>query len=533
MKTVLNKVKNNAGIVIIFLIIDMIVVAAGFWNKELNSDVSNHILQAKDILSGNILYRNWNLSKISFLTGDMIFYEIAVLLKGVSYSAAVTANALMALAVQLTLFATCLYGKKRGFFEKLCIIVLIAVPSIGLLRSMMMHTGCWIYCMVLYMVYDHIYGISADEKKLKKYSVLFVCVQALGIFGDFLIFLYGALPCLLYSLIEGYREEKKEERIRHLKTAALNIYGSVTAYVLMFLYFGIGGANRCGHVLGLQFLPALQWRSKLDSLFIILMDMFGADFTGRKALLPDTILRCFNFMILLVGIFFVVFSAINYLRKKYDDRFSVILDIAIFVSAGTYIFTTRSASRYITDIALFLYILIVRNIHIIWARSGHNLKINRILAACIVLFAMMGHGWGLAESSRIIVSDPHRELVGFLNEHGLTNGYSSFWNASVSTVLSEEAVCIRHVEKNTDGGIAQFVWFGKDTWYEEESHFVVIDNSNGDRGASDSYELSEENCISYFGKADTVYEVGKYIILVYDRDISKELAIPDKKSSHL
>ncbi|MCR4937850.1 MAG: hypothetical protein K5987_06830 [Lachnospiraceae bacterium] len=532
MMNIAKKEKYKSILVWLFFIcFDAAVVILGFHNKPLNSDVSNHILQAKDLISGNLMYKGWTLSRINFLTGDMLFYELAVALKGVSYQASILANALMVLAVQLISYHICCFKSELNLKGKLAALGVIMVPSISLLRQLMMHPGCWIYCLAAFMIYM-IMNEEGDTRKRNKFCVIYVVLMALGVFGDFLIYLYGLMPCFIYSMINWYREDDHKKRKRHIILAFSNVFAAITGWIITFLYYYIGGADKGGYVLGLSFLTLEEFGKKIVSLIHLVMYLCGADFTGKKALYPSTVLNCFNFLLLLTGIALFFYTLIGYIRKREHDIISVLLDLSIIMAAIPYIFTTQSQDRYVSIIPIALYMLIVRNAQVIWNNSGQNLKLNQLIALGVVVISMAGRMYGIVESSRAVYSDKHEELTAFLQENGLYNGYASYWHSSISTVLSDENVCIRHVEKNRDGKISRFVWFGKEEWYHEESHFVVIDNSKKDRGETDGYEVSEKNSIATFGTPDARLEHGDFIILVYDEDISGKLGTPDAKSSH-
>lgn len=66
-----------------------------FYIMPIDSDYSNLILEASDIIGGNVFLNGWIQTGISFLTTDLLYYIIAVLINGISYNAYVMASGLI------------------------------------------------------------------------------------------------------------------------------------------------------------------------------------------------------------------------------------------------------------------------------------------------------------------------------------------------------------------------------------------------------------------------------------------------------
>ena len=106
-------------------------------------------------------------------------------------------------------------------------------------------------------------------------------------------------------------------------------------------------------------------------------------------------------------------------------------------------------------------------------------------------------------------------LADFLAGEGLKNGYGEYWDASSVSLFSGNEVTVRAV---VWGGTSfkRYNWFCKSEWYEEPAEFVVIRKSGG--------EPSAGNTVKAFGEPARRLEYGNYLIYVYDKDLSKELA---------
>ena len=114
-------------------------------------------------------------------------------------------------------------------------------------------------------------------------------------------------------------------------------------------------------------------------------------------------------------------------------------------------------------------------------------------------------------------------MIDFLREQNLESGYAAFFDASKLTVLSGNSVKVRHIIC-TDSGMDIHKWFAKKEWYLEESRFVIVDDSRfSDVKENEIFGITEDSVRAAFGEPNERFEVSKYIVLVYDKDLSFQL----------
>lgn len=519
------------AVLCIFILLNSALIFISYENFTINADISNHILEAKDIVHGNFFYRDWNLSQISFLFSDIVFYAIGYLVFGVDRKAALLCFAIANVVTQLILYCVCIYKTKYSWKAKALIAGIIVIPAAGFLWTDTVHFGAWIYCIIGCWLYFRLVKES-ETAKYNKIRLILIVIWVLGIFSDFLVFLCGALPCMLYSLLQIYHKEKRG--ISDFKNPLTQVYSLTIAYILEFFYYLIGGANRVGTVAGFEFVSVSQWGENIVRFISFLLRMFGADFTGKKAFMPDNILRCFNALILLFAINYLVMVLISIIKKKENgDILSEILALGIVVDFLVFMMTTRSRDNYSIFVPISLYIILIRNMHMFEKWSRHNWKINMFAAVMVVLMALAGRAYDIVIKMKTPYNEPHEELAAFLVDNSLECGYASFWDASICTILSNEKVRVRHIEYGTNG-MSEYMWFNKNGWYKEEAHFVIL-HSDPDHsiGQKDYWGIIKENVENYFGKPDSILYTGEYEIYLYDKDLSQELAIPDMRTMYL
>lgn len=75
---------NSIYIKLLFVIFVYILAAFLCSYQHIDSDYSNLVLEANDIINGNIFLKNWTLTGISFITTDLLFFIIGAIFTGIS-----------------------------------------------------------------------------------------------------------------------------------------------------------------------------------------------------------------------------------------------------------------------------------------------------------------------------------------------------------------------------------------------------------------------------------------------------------------
>lgn len=161
-----------------------------------------------------------------------------------------------------------------------------------------------------------------------------------------------------------------------------------------------------------------------------------------------------------------------------------------------------------------LSVLILRTVSTQISDNNYGKQLKLVLLA----IAVVSFGGKVYELSQLNRTQPiQKELGTFLQEHGLERGYSTFWNASSTTVLSEGRVQIRAINANS-GRVEPHNWFSKKTWYQNYTDFILLDQTIDERSA-----ITEEIVMSRFGNPDHILEYDRFRILVYNKNISEYL----------
>lgn len=504
------------GIVAIIYVIAIIAICRCVGT---DSDKANHLLQAYDILNGNVFLKDWNLTGVTFLTTDLLYYEIAELFFGISYKSIYVAGGLMISSVLMISFIAADYGQEEHkILKKILCVLLLAIPCKELVSHFRVHTGAVFLSIFSYIVY---YCIVKEKKYLRRYFISLFIVLFMGTIGDLLLVIIAAIPIVLCCLYRLAQVEKKDGYI-YLKIAIISIGAVLGGFVFQKLYLWIGKANLNSYIGNQNFATVDQWPIKFQNFIVSILNMTMANFGGGRIADIWNLLKGVYFLVLLMAVIFMIISINNFLKNEEEDCLSTLLALGIIMAFLAYLLTDMAQPRYITLIPIASILLVVRNVQWLYEKFNNRKMISTIVISIAVLGAI-GKMHEVLTYEYPTINKSYAEIIEFLEEHNLKYGYASFWNASNLTVLSENNVKVRHITKNGPT-YEMYNWFNKNSWYHEDTTFVLVNNSSKDLGAMDPFGVSEEGIIQVFGNPSECYEINDYIVMVYEKKLSDALS---------
>ena len=199
-------------------------------------------------------------------------------------------------------------------------------------------------------------------------------------------------------------------------------------------------------------------------------------------------------------------------RGEQVDLVSKVLVVGMAVDVAAYLFSNQAidlrTSRYLVPLLVFGAVLAGR-CGADWVWPGRM----RIQALALAL----GYAGVLAISLEAPVAVNPEVAVGeFLQGHNLTYGVSGYWEASTVTVATNGRVRVRAITLQDNTAYA-YRWEAVDAWYDpsvpgNNARFVLRDTS----GLQPLDRRSTENT---FGAPSREYRVGRYEVLVWDRNL--------------
>jgi len=519
----INKPKN--GIIIAgsaaLLIAYSCYMFLSFAKIPINSDFSALVLEANDVLSGNVFLSGWNLTGATFAFTEVLFYSLGVLLFGIDVKAYILAGTFMYILMFGTGILLMKQKEDRFWFSGLLLYFAVAgFPGTFWAESLRAHSGVFVYGFAAILCLKLLF--EAERKWL---FAVYLLLVALGSMSDMFIIPICCIPVLIFCGFNLLSNQTAQRKLNWL-ILGLTAGGLILGKVFNETYLWIGGANE-NSLSGVAPFSALEEIPEHCMVFIsCLLKMFRCDFTGTKIFSVSTGWNFLRIWILLYGFSVVCQTLKSFFLRRNFDNVNVILSLGIVVQSVFLIITPfmngLQSGRYFSFFPISFAVLIVRDLR---KKQVFGLKLaNRSLPAnlliavyCLLLIAGSVQPVSLSRA----VSGQDR-LATFLREQGLTDGYGDFWTANTVTVASENRVKVRALSFEAVDSVQQpyaYLWFSKTGWYHPEyANFIVI-------GSTGFKEVNEENVNKFFGEPVEKLVFEDYGIYIYDHDISGKIIL--------
>ena len=544
-----------------------------FLQVPLNSDHANQVLQAADILKGNILLKGWNLTGVSFYLSELPFYDFGTALRGVDTWAYLIAASLMVICLSLLGFLLSFNNHQRNGLEKALIyLTLTGFPTITWLGYLRGHCAIFIYLCLLLLIIERIFretGESSKQERSKSntsqeihnsgktsaalWGVLGL-LTAFGCMSDMQLLIIGILPILLFCGINLLQNEPRFDVRKTLLMSGVTICGTVLGVLLDKLLMVFGSINKNSFLDTRKFadLDALGVKAKL--LWKGILNVFRTDITQNGWHIRDIIAFSAAIIIISLTVYLLISTLLRFVRKGDGDPVSVTLSFSIAVMCTlcffTDIYTAEDSARYISYLPFAAGILIcrdldrrlyepdeenkeklpdkrIRNEHNSSSRAPFGQNTGQFpkfrMLFCLMGFLIAGLG-SFVPPVFLPPETPQDRLAAILEENDLRDGYADFWNASHTTVASKGNVRVRAIRGQVpELGKPDYMemqnWFCKTDWYRERPHnFIVFDGLG-------SLHVSEDLVLALLGEPGRIIDTDEYRIYIYDRDLNQEIVI--------
>lgn len=478
-----------------------------------NSDDANFVLQGLAIARGNPLLAGWTIPADTFWATDLPLYAAVTLVRGVSPS---VVHTVAALVYALLVAAACLLarGQSRGraaWLPMLLTFALLAVPAhplgIGLLLEGPYHTGTALFLLA------GILAVDLGGGRIRPVPVaVFGVLLALAVAADPLALYVGAVAVAAVSAVRlmllSLDEWRTDATLLAVALAAglagtglRRLVSAVGGYHLLPLPASFAGVGDVPHNVQLALEGWLQ--------------LFGADFFGRHAGASAAVPA-----VRAVGCAFVLVAMLVAIRQWWragePDRVTQLLLAVVLVDVAAYVLSTQAI-----DIRSVRYLVpAICAGAALAGRLSTELLVNQRLRGAAVLVSVGYVALLFAGLRAAPAVQPEAELTAWLNSRGLTYGLGSYWDGASATVTSQDHVRIRAVTA-TDGRLRPYQWVVDESWYDPElngndARFVVVDPT--------AYQhVTAATATATFGQPAEVHQVGQYTVLVWQRNLLREL----------
>ena len=489
---------------------------------QLNSDSANILLMAWDLLHGHLLLHGWYMSDVSFYPTELPQYALLESFLGLHFT---TAHVAAAMTYTLTFLLAVILARSGSTGREAWIRTLIAAgillaPQFGLgvfaLDLSVGHIGTAIPLLLTWLF--------LDKMPPRTYVPVVVAVLlAWVLVADPIVYVVGVGPLgavaaarVIRGLVNGGGGwmQRIAAAWYDLSLGLAAVAAVVIAWIVNNLLSDMGGyvVNR----LPFYLTPWSQLGHNMQALWKVL-EVYGANVNGVSGVwLALAVLH-------LASVLVVVWALARVARRFFDvSLVDQVLAVAIVLNVMLYVFTNAStqAAHEVAVIAPFGAALAARVL--VRPRGATAPGRGRAaLAAWIAgILVLSGYAAGLGyEITQPSVPPANTGLASWLVAHDLRYGISGYWTSSSVTVDSGSQVQVRAIEKAT---MQRDLWMSNGGWYNAKLHyanFIVLDNAPGFMNHWEPRALVRK----YFGAPVLTYHTGPYTILIYDKNLLRDV----------
>jgi hypothetical protein len=483
----------------------------------LNSDGAANMLQAQSMLHGNVLLTGWWASDVTFYTTELPEYALVEVFRGLRPDVVHISGALTYLLIVL-LGAMLARGRAKGrdgIIRALLAGGIMLAPSLvggtNVLLQNPNHVGTAVPILVLLLILDR-----AAERW---YVPAAVCVLlAWTQVADQLTLVAATAPVAAVALVRLFvlalrRRPLREYRYDALLLAAagLSVELAKGAEALLRNFGGI-----FTHPLPQQLIaPSAMIPSNTRVMGQTILLLFGAT-TGKYPYPAPDFLAWYHLIALALAAAGLAVAIATFFARRME-RVSQILVAGIVATVAAGIGGTElPALSHAHEVAILLPFGAV-----LAGRMLPGLLPERWRQGRVVLPAI---GVWLAGSLAALcwagtwapLAPPNQALTNWLISHGYGEGLASYWQADSTTVLSGGKVVVAPIVPSAD---EPRHWESSADWYDQDQRWANFVIAAADPDSIRGGALSMAEVQHSFGRPEMEYDVGKYVVMVYDYNL--------------
>jgi hypothetical protein len=489
-----------------------------------SSDGAGNVLQAWDILHGNLLLRHWWVSDVSFYTTELPQYVLIEALLGLGIQVVHVAAA-MTYTLLVLLAALVAKGRaqgrsglaRAGLAGGLMLAPQLAATTILLLSPD--HTGTSVPLLVIWLLIDRSSGTRPRWYVPVLVGVAFLWTMV----ADSVVLLTGIVPLVLVcawracpGLIRG--GERPAPRWYELSLAGAAAVAGVAGSWAPRVISALGGyqESHVGTDTDFHHLGHNAW---------VTLQAF-LDLLGANVFAPMSAIE-FAFVALHLAGVIVVLWALGIAFRGFlrpGELIVPVFAVAIVLNLAAYLVSTHAqtllGAREIAGILPLSAVLAGRTL-------GDRLLGERVpgqrakawFAPALAVGAagyLAAFGYGAAQASVPPANEP---LATWLVTHRLSDGLAGYWLASSTTLDSGRRVLVSAVVVSSDGQLAPSRWESDEANYDPsryDANFVVTAGLDSPPGIPQAAVLS-------FGHPVRTYHTDGYTIMVWNTNLLTKL----------
>ena len=393
---------------------------------------------------------------------------------------------------------------KTGLF---LFIIFLVFPSRGLAFWALqegMHLSAVIVSLLVFLL------INKFLKTASRLSYLFLTVAFIvlttGFANDNVNVVICGVPLIVLSIVFIAKEViGKDGNYNNIGKYLLIVLSVITAYLLKELIFlaikADGGFVTVPSRLSIAFVRLKFFVKNFYFYINGMLNLLGIKVFGKNLFSLKTVIEIFKitgFIIFIYGIK----TTVKKVKEFKDDDFLDILLLGgmLFMSLGflmSQIPIHKASSRYLTPVAVFGFIIAVRNFRYVINGFMKNKTVKPLLLKISAAFVFTIYAASFTLNSlAVIPKSPVRPLGKWLISHNLTYGYGSYWDSSIITLETRNKVKVRQLIERSNG-IVPYRWLCNKNWYKKKGFFVIY--------TEHFIWFNRQSVIKAFGKPSKIY----------------------------
>ena len=471
------------------------------YSFAVNSDNMYFIHAAEDVLTGNILLRNWNGGYFTALTGDILWAAVLrpfLSQKAVLYLIGPLACSLIALFSLLILNQG--QGKSTDWKSVLLLLPVIFIPS-ALRHAMMtvgMHAVAIAHILILVWLLGEMDLRSPDKRKVQ--AITYVILLWAGCLADGFVLYYFAFPAILALVVKDFRKNKP--------LLILTVLGALAGTFSIQLLNRFGFLQTESTPLSLVTIENLGHYilNAIRTWFLL----FGWDISTQSASAGSLISGLTGGLAAITVMVLFVLAAIRFFQK---DTVTRVLLLSLILNFGSFTVTNvtwgEPAVRYLSP-AFFTGILVAAKT--LLSRQPPKNWQRMLVSLPLLLFAL--GNVSITYHAAPVNNQAYVEIGDALKDRGVKALYATYWEThALSYYAGEQFVSAPIMTR--DNAIIPYRWSSKKDWYETGfgANCILVSQNK-------KYGLSEKKIVDQFGPYREHLSFNETDMYFYDKNLS-------------
>ena len=508
--------------------------------QSVSSDGGSNVLEAWDMLHGNLVLHGWTLTDVSFYTTELPEYMLVELIRGLGPAVVHTAAAFTytLLVLLAGLVAKGRATGREGVARALIGSGIMLAPQLGnpvfVLLLVPDHVGTGVPVLLIFLVLDRAQcwpggptppsppgqGWSGPARRWYA-PPLIALMLAWATIGDRLVIAAAVLPIVVVCGIRIIRAVLADRPL-----AAVRFEAGLAAAGLASLGISLLALRILGHLDGYKLIPLGTDLAKVSGLirhFRLtgegVLGLYGADFVHAPRG-PQTAIAVLH----LAGLALAAWALARALRRFFrtDDLLVQVLAVGILADLAAFVFSSLPRTiwdtRQISAVLPFGAALAGRLL------AGDLLR-ARLVPALAVILACYTAALGFDAAQHDIPAHD-QSLADWLVAHDFKYGLSTYYEGNITTLDSGGRVHLIAVHWGADKSVPR-AYQSDASWYDPQLHyanFVVNTGADQPRAIIPSGDLRRA-----FGPPAKVYRDGPYTVLVWNKNLLADLGRPPRE----